>query len=62
VWRAVKHQKGNVAMLWTVVAVLLVLWLLGVFAHPMGPFIHLLLVIALIVVIVRLIQGRRPVG
>jgi len=49
-------------MVWTIVFVLLLLWLLGVFAHPMGPLIHLLLVVAVIVVIVRLIQGRRPAG
>jgi len=49
-------------MVWTIVLVLLLLWLLGMFAHPIGPVIHLLLVVALIVVIVRLIQGRRPAG
>jgi hypothetical protein len=47
-------------MLWTIVAILLVLWLLGFFAfHIAGSLIHLLLVIAVIVVVVRLIQGRR---
>ena len=45
-------------MIWTIVLVLLILWLLGVFAYPMGPLVHLLLVVALIVVIVRLVQGR----
>ena len=49
-------------MLWTLAIVLLVLWLLGftVF-HVAGGLIHLLLVIAIIVVLVRVIQGRRPV-
>ena len=48
-------------MLWTIVGVLLLLWLLGVVVHIGGSLIHLLLVIALIVVVVRLIQGRRVV-
>jgi hypothetical protein len=47
-------------MLWTIVVILLILWLLGAFAFPVGgSLIHLLLVIALVVVIVRLLQGRR---
>lgn len=47
-------------MLWTIVVILLVLWLLGlVTSYTLGGFIHLLLVIAVIVAIVNLIQGRR---
>jgi hypothetical protein len=47
-------------MLWTIAVVLLVLWLLGLItAHAMGGFIHVLLVIAIIVVLIRVIQGRR---
>lgn len=47
-------------MLWTVSVVLIILWLLGlVSAHTMGGFIHILLVIALIVVLVGIVQGRR---
>ena len=47
-------------MLWTVAVVLIVLWALGmVSAYTMGGFIHILLVIAIIVVLVRVIQGRR---
>jgi len=47
-------------MLWTIALVLLVLWLLGtVTAYTMGGLIHLLLVVALVVVVIRLIQGRR---
>jgi len=47
-------------MLWTVAVVLLILWLLGFFAlHVGGGLIHLLLVIAVIVVLVRIIQGRK---
>jgi hypothetical protein len=47
-------------MLWTVAVVLIVLWLLGVVtAYTMGGLIHVLLVIAIIVVLLRVIQGRR---
>ena len=47
-------------MLWTIAVVLLVLWGLGlVTSHAMGGFIHVLLVIAIVVVLVRIIQGRR---
>ena len=47
-------------MLWTILVILLVLWLLGFTVIHIGPFIHLLLVIALVVFIIQLIQGRRP--
>jgi len=47
-------------MLWTIAVVLIVLWLLGlVTSYTLGGFIHVLLVIAIIVVLVRVIQGRR---
>ena len=46
-------------MLWTIVVVLLVLWALGFALHIGAGLIHLLLVIAVIVVVVQLIQGRR---
>jgi hypothetical protein len=46
--------------LWTIVVILLILWLLGlVSSYTMGGFIHILLVIAVIMIIVNLIQGRR---
>ena len=49
-------------MLWTIAVILIVLWLLGlVSGYTMGNFIHILLVVAIIVVLVRVIQGRRPV-
>ena len=48
-------------MLWTIIGILVLLWLLGVVVHIGGAFIHLLLVVALIVVVVRLLQGRRVV-
>jgi len=48
-------------MLWTIFLILLVLWLLGwVTSYTLGGFIHLLLVIALVVLIIQLITGRRP--
>jgi hypothetical protein len=46
-------------MLWTIVVILLILWLLGFSLHIAGGLIHLLLVVALIVVVVNLITGRR---
>jgi len=49
-------------MLWTIFVVLLVLWLLGmVSSYTLGGFIHLLLILAIVVVVINLIQGRRPV-
>jgi hypothetical protein len=48
-------------MLWTVLVVLLILWLLGLIAHIGGGLIHLLLVVALIVLVINLITGRRTV-
>ena len=49
-------------MLWTIAVVLLALWLLGlVTSTTMGGFIHILLVIAIVVILVRIIQGRRPI-
>ena len=49
-------------MLWTIFVVLMILWLLGlVTAHTFGGFIHILLVIALAAVLIRIIQGRRPI-
>lgn len=47
-------------MLWTVAVILIILWALGlVSGYTMGSFIHVLLVVALIVIVVRVIQGRR---
>ena len=48
-------------MLWTIIVVLVVLWTLGLVANVGGGLIHLLLVIAVIVLIYRLVTGRRPV-
>jgi Family of unknown function (DUF5670) len=49
-------------MLWTIFVILLVLWLLGmVSSYTLGGYIHLLLIVALVVVVIRVIQGRSPV-
>lgn len=49
-------------MLWTVFVVLLIMWLLGmVSGYTMGGFIHILLLVALATVLIRVIQGRRPI-
>ena len=47
-------------MLWTIAVILFVLWLLGlVSSYTMGGFIHILLVLAVVVIVINLIQGRR---
>jgi hypothetical protein len=46
-------------MLWTIVVVLLILWLLGFSLHVAGGLIHLLLVVALVVIVINLVSGRR---
>jgi hypothetical protein len=49
-------------MLWTIFVVLLILWALGVVTSTtLGGFIHLLLLVAVAVVLIRIIQGRRPI-
>lgn len=48
-------------MLWTIFVILVILWLLGlVTGYTIGGFIHVLLVIAIVVVLIRVISGRRP--
>ncbi len=48
-------------MLWTIFVILLIMWLLGlVSGYTSGGFIHILLVIAIVVVLIRVILGRRP--
>ena len=47
-------------MLWTIAVILVILWLLGVVtSYTLGGFIHILLVLAIVVVLIRVIQGRR---
>jgi hypothetical protein len=55
------RQPKEVRMLMTIFVVLVVLWLLGmVSSYTLGGFIHLLLVLAIATVLIRIIQGRRP--
>ena len=53
-------EGGEAEMLWTIGVILVILWLLGLItAHTFGGFIHVLLIIALVVIVIRLLQGRR---
>ena len=54
---------GRIEMLWTIFFVLLALWLLGlVTSYTLGGFIHILLVVAVVVFLIRFIQGRRGIA
>ena len=56
-----KHERV-ITMLYTIAVVLLILWLLGlVTSYTIGGFIHVLLVIAIVVVLLRVISGRKPI-
>jgi len=49
-------------MLWTIFVILMIMWLLGmVSSYTLGGFIHLLLILAIAVVLINIIQGRRPI-
>jgi hypothetical protein len=49
-------------MLWTIAVLLVILWLLGMISsYTLGGFIHILLVLAVVAILIRLIQGRSPV-
>lgn len=49
-------------MLWTIAVLLLILWFLGMISsYTMGGFIHILLLLAIVTVLIRVIQGRRPI-
>jgi hypothetical protein len=54
-------RERKINMLWTVFVVLLILWLLGFSLHVAGGLIHLLLVVALVVLVINLVSGRRGV-
>jgi hypothetical protein len=56
------HRAKEISMLWTLVAVFLILWLLGFSFSIGGSLIHLLLVLALVVFVMNLISGRRGVA
>lgn len=56
------NEVESMDLLWTLAIILLILWLLGlVTSYTLGGFIHILLVLAIVVVLIRVIQGRRPV-
>jgi len=62
VFQQTQINQRILAMLYTVAVVLLILWLLGlVTSYTIGGFIHVLLVIAIVVVLLRIIGGRKPV-
>jgi hypothetical protein len=54
-------KKEISEMLWTILVILLVLWLIGLLSHVGGSLIHLLLVVAVVVLIINLVTGRRAV-
>jgi hypothetical protein len=57
-----EKEKTSMDLLWTVAVILVILWLLGlVTSFTLGGFVHILLVLAIIVILIRVIQGRRPV-
>jgi hypothetical protein len=57
---ALQGATRRIEMLWTIAVVLAVLWLLGlVSSYTMGGFIHILLVLAIVIVLINVIQGRR---
>jgi uncharacterized protein DUF5670 len=57
-----EYEEENVDLLITLAVILLILWLLGlVTSFTLGGFIHILLVLAIVVVLIRVIQGRTPV-
>jgi hypothetical protein len=51
-------MRSYATMLWTIAVILLILWLLGFSFHVAGAFVHILLVIALVVVVIRLVTGQ----
>ena len=55
----ISTNRKTISMLWTIAVILIVLWALGLFTHVAGGLIHLLLVVAIIVIVVNLIRGRR---
>jgi hypothetical protein len=60
--RCTVRRRRFLEMLWTIIAILLILWVLGlVTSYTLGGFLHILLVIAVILLIIRLVSGRRVV-
>jgi len=60
-WFGEQIQEGDSIMLWTILVILLVLWLVGLLTHVGGGLIHLLLVVAVIILVINLVTGRRAV-
>jgi hypothetical protein len=59
--RALSFEGWRRTMLWTIFVILLILWLLGlVSSYTLGGYIHILLVVAVVVLLINLITGRRP--
>lgn len=59
--RKYRLKKETSVMLWTILVILLVLWLVGLLTHVGGGLIHLLLVVAVVVLVINLVTGRRAV-
>jgi hypothetical protein len=61
-WATGRAFRKEDQMLWTIAVILVILWLLGlVSSYTMGGFIHILIVIAIVVVLIRIIQGRKAI-
>jgi hypothetical protein len=59
---AVSRPDRRSGVMWTIIAILLILWLVGLItSYTLGGFLHILLVVAIVLIIVRLISGRRVV-
>jgi hypothetical protein len=56
-----RSRRRFFEMLWTILVILLVLWLIGLLSHVGGGLIHLLLVVAVVILIINLVTGRRAV-
>jgi hypothetical protein len=57
--QAAREKLSGGCMLWTIVVLLLILWVLGFAMHVAGGLIHILLVVALVIIVLRLLTGRR---
>jgi len=58
-----RNDEEGKTLLWTIFVILLLMWLLGIVSsYTLGGYIHILLVLAIAVVLIRVIQGRRPIA
>ena len=60
--KRVPERAHEMKMLWAIVAILLIMWFLGIGFHIAGSLVHILLVIALVVIVFNLLSGRRALG